>query len=105
MIVQFNTDHNFHGGEKAREPMIARITDDLSHYSSHITRVEAHLKDEDGSKHGADDKRCLLEARVEGKPPVVVSCHAQSNEAAVAGALDKLKISLEKTLGRSEHRS
>ena len=37
-------------------------------FSAHITRVEVHLGDENAGKRGSDDKRCMMEARLEGHP-------------------------------------
>ncbi len=105
MIIQFNTDHNIAGTEALREPLIALITEELSRYSAHITRVEVHLTDQDGKKHGQEDKRCVLEARLEGMQPIAVTKDAGSRDQAVAGALDKLKASLETVLGRQKTRS
>lgn len=105
MTIQFNTDNNINGGEKLRGPYIALIKDELSRFSEHITRIEAHLTDEDGSKNGGNDKRCVLEARLEGMQPIAVTEHANSYDQAVNGALDKLKASLETIIGRiTEHR-
>ena len=101
MTVQFNTDHNIRGGEELRDQMTAQITEGLDHYSSHITRIEAHLTDEDGNKNGGNDKRCVLEARVEGRQPVAVTNHANNHEDAVSGAIDKLSAMLETILGKA----
>ena len=104
MLVQFNTDHNIHGNENFRDTFISLITDELSRYSSQITRVEAHLTDEDGNKDGQNDKRCVLEARLEGMHPIAVTSHANTHYQAVEGAIDKLKHSLEAKLGKlSDH--
>lgn len=34
-----------------------------------ISRVEVHLSDEDGKKGGQNDKRCMMEARLDGRQP------------------------------------
>jgi ribosome-associated translation inhibitor RaiA len=70
--------------------------------SDRITRVEVHLSDQNGDKSGQDDKRCMLEARLEGRQPTVVTHHAASLDEAVDGAADKLKRFLESTLERLE---
>jgi hypothetical protein len=101
MTVQFNTDNNIPGRESLTEPLIALIKDELSRYADHITRIEAHLADENGHKTGQNDKRCILEARVEGKPPVAVTHHANTHHFAVEGAIDKLKSVLDTKIGRA----
>jgi hypothetical protein len=47
--------------------------------------------------------RCLLEARIEGKQPIAVSCQEDTVELALSGALDKLKNSVETILGRDKN--
>jgi ribosome-associated translation inhibitor RaiA len=96
MTVQFNTDHNVNGKESLTGPFKELITEELSRYAEHITRIEAHLTDEDGkSKHGGNDKRCVLEARIEGRQPIAVTSHESTYQLAVEGAIDRLKASLE----------
>ena len=100
MIIQFNTDNNITGGEKLREPLIALISEELSRFSHQITRVEVHLSDENGPKEGQNDKRCLIEARLEGLKPIAVTNNANTHEQAIEGAVEKLKTSLDTILGR-----
>ncbi|MBK8566343.1 MAG: HPF/RaiA family ribosome-associated protein [Saprospiraceae bacterium] len=100
MNIQFNTDRNVSGNEKSTAPLIALITEELSRFSHQITRVIVHLSDENGNKEARNDKRCLMEARLEGMQPMAVSNLADTHELAVEGAVEKLKHSLESTLGR-----
>ncbi len=62
-----------------------------------------HLNDENSHKKGQNDKRCMLEARMEGRQPVAVTNNADTNEQAVKGALDKLTASLETIIGRARN--
>lgn len=100
MTIQFNTDKNITGTERLRTPLITLIEEGLHRFSHQITRVEVHLSDENGPKEGMNDKRCLIEARVEGLKPIAVTNHANTHEQAVEGAVEKLKISLDTILGR-----
>lgn len=100
MIIQINTDKTINGDEKHQEFFSSQIKAELKRFQSHITRIEAHLKDENGKKNGVNDISCLLEARLEGRQPTVVSDQADTAELAVSGAIDKLKASLKTTLGR-----
>jgi hypothetical protein len=44
-----------------------RIRAQLGHLTDKITRVEVHLRDDNSPlKTSADDRRCVMEARVEG---------------------------------------
>jgi ribosome-associated translation inhibitor RaiA len=74
----------------------------LSRFSDRITRVEVHLSDQNSDKSGQDDKRCMMEARIEGRQPTAVTHQAATLDDAVDGAADKLKRSIESTLERLE---
>ena len=100
MTIQFNTDGSIKVSEKQREPLIALISEELSRFAHQITRVEVHLSDENGPKHGKDDMRCLIEARLEGLKPIAVTCIANTHQQAVEGAVEKLRTSIETTIGR-----
>jgi len=100
MTIQFNTDNNIAGSVELRAPLISLISEELSRFSHQITRLEVHLTDENGPKEGLNDKRCMIEARLEGMKPIAVTNHANTHEEAVEGAVDKLKTSLDTILGR-----
>lgn len=104
MIIQFNTDNNIDGSERSNAYFTTTIADTLERFSSHITRIEVHLTDENAQKKGKNDHRCLIEARLEGRQPIAVSDNADTVEQALKGALDKLKASLDTVIGRlNEH--
>lgn len=103
MKIQFNTDKVINGDERHQDFFTTQLTDELKRYQSHITRIEAHVSDENGKKEGLKDIRCLLEARLEGKQPIAVSCQAENIELALSGATDKLKTSLKTILGRAKN--
>ncbi|HEY6625710.1 MAG TPA: HPF/RaiA family ribosome-associated protein [Ignavibacteriaceae bacterium] len=100
MKIQLNTDNNVTGSEELRTSLTSLISDELSRFDDHITRLEVHLSDENGHKSGQNDKRCMIEARLEGMKPIAVTNHADTNERAVTGAVDKLKSSLTTIQGR-----
>lgn len=100
MQIQVHTDHNTDGREKIVDYVRQTVEDAVSHFSSHITRVEVHLGDENGLKGGSDDKRCMMEARVEKRHPIAVTHHAATMGEAIDGAAGKLKRSLAHDLER-----
>jgi len=100
MKIQFNTDKTVKGDERHQDYFTSLIEDGLKRFASHITRIEAHVSDENGAKDGVDDIRCLLEARLEGRKPIAVTNQADTIELAVSGAIDKLKNSLDTIIGR-----
>ena len=100
MQIQVNTDKNIEGSARMSAYFKETLEDALNRFADQITRIEVHLSDENADKEGSDDKRCLLEARLKGLRPVVVSHQAENLDFAVSGAIDKLVKSLESTIGK-----
>lgn len=100
MQIQFNSDNNIKANQGLAAKLEAIIADALNRFSDQITRIEVHLSDENSHKSGPDDKRCLIEARLEGLQPVAASNNASTLEEAVRGAADKLKHSLDSIKGK-----
>lgn len=101
MLIQINTDSNIEGDAELVQQIKAVVSNSLERFSEQVTRVEIHLSDENSeNKFSTDDKRCLLEARLAGLQPISVSDQAATLEQAVDGAVEKLKRSLESTIGR-----
>lgn len=103
MIVLINSDKTINTEERKDDYFKSQIEEELERYQSHITRIEVHLKDENGKKDGFNDMTCLLEARLEGRQPIAVSCQADTVELAVSGAIDKIKAAVETILGRKQN--
>ena len=103
MHIQINTDKNVEGPDAFADLMKAIIESTLNRFSEHITRVEVHLSDENSDKAGINDKRCLMEARLEGRQPIAVTHQAANLDLAVRGAAEKLKHMIESTLGRLDN--
>jgi|SRR5665647_2737240 len=100
MTIQLNTDKNLSVHEAFGTKLDDLLSEELSRFSEHITRLEVHLSDENGGKDGQNDKRCMIEARLEGRQPIAVTADADTHEQSVAEAIDKLKNSLDTILGR-----
>jgi ribosome-associated translation inhibitor RaiA len=100
MQIQINSGHNVEGHAALAAQVSDVVESALSRVSDHITRVEVHLSDENGDKQGENDKRCMMEARLEGRQPIAVTHQAATLDQAVDGAADKLSRLIESTLGR-----
>jgi ribosome-associated translation inhibitor RaiA len=100
MTIQLNSDNNLTLHEAFRAQLNTLLSEELSRFGDHITRLEAHFSDENGHKEGQNDKLCKLEARLEGMKPIVVSNHGNNHELAIKGAINKLKTTLDSTFGR-----
>jgi hypothetical protein len=80
------------------------LGDALGRFAPRLTRVEAHLSDENSRAKGGDnDLRCALEARLAGLQPLAVTASGGTLEQAVGGAADKLVKMLDRTLQRQDH--
>ena len=100
MQVQINTDHNIEGREALAAHVSGVVESAVGRFSDYVTRVEVHLTDEVGHKSGQNDKRCVMEARLQGRQPIAVTHHAGSVHQAVDGAADKLTRLVESTIER-----
>ena len=100
MIIQLNTDKHISGTENLESFVAEKANHTLKHYADHVTRVEVHLSDQNADKGGADDILCKVEARVEGMQPIITESKSNSKEKALSEALNKMKSSLSKVIGK-----
>ncbi len=104
MQIQVNTDDQIQGGESLAQWVQDEAGTRLTRFGDNITRLEVFLTDLDGGKSGIHDKRCRLEARVAGRPPVSVTAEADKMAGAFIDAVDKLIRLLDTELGRVKDR-
>ena len=100
MQIQINSDHNLKGGEPLVTSVRANVEDALSRFSAHVTRVKVHLSSGSADKRGRDDRRCMMEAALEGHASIAVTHYAATLGQAIDGAAERLVHLLEHTLGR-----
>jgi hypothetical protein len=99
-----NTDHRIAGSARMSAYFTRHLEETFGRFNDEITRIEMYLTDVNGDKAGDEDKRCLLEARLKGLNPVVVTHHAETMDIAVSGAMDKLVSSFGSTIGKRRRR-
>jgi|SRR5690606_26087769 len=102
MNIQVNTDNHIVGREELTTEVKSLVESGLGRFRERITRIEVHLSDENSVKGGEDDKRCMIEARIEGLQPTVATHHAGTINDAVHGAVDKIKRALDSTLQKRQ---
>jgi ribosome-associated translation inhibitor RaiA len=100
MLIQVQTNNHMEGKQETTDYITAKLESELSRFSERIARVEVFLSDENGDKAGETDKRCTMEARLEGVKPVTVSNFAPNIHYAIEGATDKLIKALDHTIGK-----
>ena len=101
MQIQINADHHIENSVARDQWARSVVESALGHLADHVTRVEVHFSDENAGTGGTPDKRCAMEARVNGRAPIAVTNHAESLDAAVNGAAGKLVRAIEHELGRA----
>lgn len=101
MQIQVNKTTQIRGNSALNEHVESVVEGALARFAERITRVEVHLSDENSSaKHGTNDMRCVMEARLAGMQPITVSHHSGTLEQAYEGAADKLEKTLSRALER-----
>jgi ribosome-associated translation inhibitor RaiA len=104
LLVQIHTDPNIRSSEELTTQVEALVASTLERFSDRISRVQVHLGDENGSKGGSNDKRCMMEARLDGRPPIAVTQQAATLDQAMDGAAKKLERSIDSMLERLDDR-
>jgi hypothetical protein len=100
MQVQTNTDRHIKGDAGLSAHVETVVAGALGRFTAQTTRVEVHLSDENGARGGADDIRCMMEARLQGRPPTAVTHQAATVREAIDGAAGKLARAIESAVGR-----
>ncbi len=100
MQIQVNSDNHIESSIRLEEWVRTTVESTLDRYEEDLTRVEVHIRDENGDKPGPHDIRCQMEARPKGHQPISVTHKADSLDQAVEGAAVKLDHALEHLFGK-----
>lgn len=100
MQIQVNSDNHIQGNVRLEQWVRSTVEATLERFDDSLTRIEVHLRDENGDKPGPHDKRCQMEARPKGHQPISVTHKSASLEQAVEGAAEKLQHALEHLYGK-----
>jgi len=95
MQVIFSTDHTIEGSDRLATYATEVVNHILGRFDQHVTRIEVHLSDIDGPRDVGEDKRCVMEARIEGRPPIAITHLADDIGPALDGAARKLRRMLD----------
>jgi citrate lyase gamma subunit len=101
MQIQVNSDSSIVANDQLGQRVESTVSKVLKRFEERLTRVEVHLSDVNSEKGGARDKRCLMEARPTGHEPVAVTNQADNLDESVRGAAEKLKVLLDRRLGKA----
>ena len=100
MQFQFNSDSSVMGTDNVAERIEAALRTKLARFEDRLTRIEVHVRDVNGAKHGADDKECMIEARPRGGRPIGVHGKADKVDDAARKAGNTLVQRLERLFGK-----
>ena len=104
MQVLINTDSHVNADPGLLYQVESEVVSTLARFSDQLTRVEVHLSDQNAGRGGAENMRCMLEARPAGRKPVAVTHVAATIEEAASGAGNNLASLLDTTFGRTAAR-
>lgn len=104
MQIQVHSDNHIEGNARLIEWVSATVSSHLERFEEDLTRIVIHLHDDNAGKAGADDKRCIIEARPKGHQPISVTHKAESVDFAVDGAIEKMQHALEHMFGKLRHK-
>jgi len=104
MDIQVNTDGKIEMREKLSAAVTGVVQRALTRFGDRVTRVGVHISNQKSDRGSQDDKRCMMEARLEGGEPTSVTYVAANLDQAVDGAADRLKRSIENALERLHQR-
>jgi ribosome-associated translation inhibitor RaiA len=100
MLIQVHTDPNITSSPELTAQVEALVNSVVGRVADRVSRVQVHLGDENSSKGGSNDKRCTMEARLDGRPPIAVTHQAGTVEEAMDGAANKLERSINSMVDR-----
>ena len=103
MNIEIRTDKNIQNSERLIDYVREELTAEFQRHTEKITHFSVLFSDENGPKGGAEDIRCMIEARPAGFKPVVVNHKGHNIDTAVHGAIDRLKRSLEHVFEKKEN--
>ncbi|HSV82290.1 MAG TPA: HPF/RaiA family ribosome-associated protein [Ramlibacter sp.] len=105
MKVQVNTSNAIENKDALERWASDYLNEHLARFEQDLTSVEVQLSDENhGTRGGETDKRCMMEARVNGRAPIAVTNFAPDQNLAFRGAADKLEHALDHAFGKLERR-
>ena len=101
MQVQVHADDSIQGGDSLAQWAQEEINAKLSRLKEYVVRVEVFLSGVDALKcTGGPGKKCVLETRANGRPPIAVNAEAEKVKDAFTAALEKLRRAVETDLDK-----
>ncbi len=103
MKVRIDHDDHVRASQERSGEIEQLVHAHLGRFGELITSVQVHLSDENGPRVTPGDRRCLMEARLAGREPIVVRHRADSVKQAVSGAASRLERAIDESRDRRRH--
>ncbi len=103
MIVQLNFS-NLPPTPALERHIETKLRSALKRFSPRLTRVEVHVADLNGQKHGTNDKRVIIEARAAGMDPISVESRGGDLYQVIRAGSKKMRQVLSRTTERERDR-
>ncbi len=103
MYIQVNAHNSLTAPARFQSWASEELERALSRFSTKLSRIEVYLSDENQAKEGANDKRCSIEAKLDGFPMMAVAHQGDTIGEALLGATEKLERILDKKIGELQH--
>ncbi len=101
MQVQVHADDSIQGGESLAQWAHEEVNTKLDRLKEYVVRVEVFFSTVDALKaSGGPGKKCVLETRANGRPPIAVNAEAEKVKDAFTAALEKLRRAVETDLDK-----
>lgn len=105
MQVQVHADDSIQGGESLAQWVQEEIQAKFARLKEHVVRIEVFLTSVDALKtSGGPGKKCVLETRANGRPPIAVNAEAEKVKDAFHAAMEKLRRAVETDLDKVKDR-
>lgn len=100
MHIEINHDNHTRIDNDFMQRLSGVIEGTLAKHTDRATRVAVHLGDTNAGKGGGSDRRCMIEVKLAGVPPIAVTHEAGSLQLAIDGAIEKLEHAVGHKLGK-----
>lgn len=98
MEIIINSDNEVKMDQAAKDYFRQELENSLGRFRDYVTRFEVFFSDESSNKDTQGDQKCVIEARLKGRSPEIVTSNASEQKAAFDGAVNKIKTVLDRTI-------
>ncbi|MFZ4058493.1 MAG: HPF/RaiA family ribosome-associated protein [Ferruginibacter sp.] len=94
MNIQVNTDRNINGNHQLVNYVKDKVLGAFERFGDLITRIEVYISDINGAKNFGNDKRIVLEARLQNMKPIAVAVETNNVHFGIKNSIAKMHRSV-----------